>query len=68
MNTIEQKESLASFEVRDRAYVLACHYTQNYDDIDASKLALLWTAFEYEAMAQGLTQWRGIQLGDDHEN
>lgn len=65
MNTIEQKELTASFEVRDRAYVFASHYTQNDDDIEASTLALLWAAFEQEALSQGLSQWRGVVLGND---
>ncbi len=63
MNTIEQKEKQASGYLFKEAQVLAMEYSQR-DDVDAATLALLWCAFETEAMAQGLTTWRGIQLGD----
>jgi hypothetical protein len=67
MNTIEQKETRYAMILRSSAQIYA-NYGFNKQDVQASKLAVLWAAFEQEAMAQGLTQWRGIQLGDDHEN
>tara|TARA_R110000868_G_scaffold211993_2_gene462024 strand:+ start:6743 stop:6946 length:204 start_codon:yes stop_codon:yes gene_type:complete len=67
MNTIEQKElNVAMYLIKQ-----AKEYVKNYSmaqDYTAATLALLWCAFETEAMAQGLTTWRGIELGDDHEN
>jgi len=68
MNRIQQLENKEALYLRLTAMGSAKSYTKNVDDNFAATLALLWCAFETEAMAQGLTQWRGIQLGDDHEN
>ena len=64
MNTIERKEYEAAYEMRTLAFSKAQKYTIDHNDLTATTLALLWCAFETEAMAQGLTQWRGIKLGD----
>ena len=64
MKTIEQKEIESSRHVRILATVHATNYS-NPQDVEAATLALLWCAFEHEAMAQGITQWRGIKLGDE---
>lgn len=34
------------------------------EDLDASTLAVLWAAFQAEARAMGLSEWRGVDLGD----
>ena len=67
MNTIEKKERKASKYVIREARFWVCTYSHT-EDCEAAKLALLWCAFETEAMAQGLTTWRGVKLGDDHAN
>jgi len=41
------------------------NYLCHKEDLEAAMLALLWAAFEQEAIAQGLTKWRGVVLGDD---
>jgi len=63
MNTIEKKERNASKYVIHEAKCFAQEYSSR-QDYEAATLALLWCAFETEAMAQGLTTWRGVQLGD----
>jgi hypothetical protein len=63
MNKIDEEESNASYYVIQEAEHLAMEYSQP-EDYDAAKLALLWCAFETEAIAQGLTHWRGAELGD----
>ena len=63
MKTIEQQELAASAYVVQEAASWAIEYSQP-GDLEAATLALLWAALEQEAMAQGLTKWRGIELGD----
>ena len=65
MNTIEQKENYEAWILRKNANRAAVRYTKNKNDYAAATLALLWCAFEEEAMKQGLTHWRGAVLGDD---
>jgi hypothetical protein len=62
MNKIEQEEKRYAMILRSCANIYANHGF-NQQDVKASKLAVLWAAFEQEAIAQGLTKWRGVQLG-----
>ena len=58
-----EKETRQAKQLRESALIYV-KYVCEKQDVQAATLGLLWAAFEQEAMAQGLTKWRGIELGD----
>ena len=58
---IEEKETLAAERVVQTAYGQVMKYAKP-EDLEAATVGLLWAAFQKQAKAFGLTEWRGLSL------
>ena len=61
---INDKEALAAERVIHCAYGQAMGYSKG-EDLKAATVALLWAAFQKEALDMGLESWRGLDLQSD---
>lgn len=62
--TANEEETIASGIIQVCARAMVTRYTMP-EDLDASTLAVLWAAFQAEAIKNGLSEWRGVELGDN---